>query len=58
MNRKILIVDRETTHYYDSLSEMLKKYNGTYVLIPPGLTRFIQPLDVSINGPLKKKFIY
>ena len=56
MNPKILIIDRATTHYDETLSETFKKYNGAYVLIPPGLTRFIQPLDVSINGPLKKKF--
>ena len=56
MNPKISIIDRATTHYDETLSETFKKYNGAYVLIPPGLTRFIQPLDVSINGPLKKKF--
>lgn len=57
MNPKILIIVRATTHYDDTLSETFKNYNGAYILIPPGLIRFIQPLDVSINGPLKKNFI-
>ena len=56
MNPKILIIKRATTHYDDTLSETFKQYNGAYEFIPSGLTRFIQPLDVSINGPLKKKF--
>ena len=56
MNTKILIIDKAITHYDDTLSETFKNCNGAYVLIPPGLTRFIQPLDASINKPLKKKF--
>ena len=43
-------------HINDTLSEKYKKYNGSNVLILSGLKRFIQPLDASINGPLKKKF--
>ena len=54
MNPKILIIDRATTHYDDTLSETFKNYNGAYVFIPPGLTRFILLLGLSINGPLKK----
>lgn len=52
--KKILILDRATTYYDKKLSEKLKKYNASYLLIPPGLTRFIHPLDVSINAPFKK----
>ena len=57
MNPKILIIVRATTHYDDTLSETFKNYNGAYVFIPPGLTRFILLLGLSINGPLKKNFI-
>jgi len=32
----------------------LKKHNSYYILIPLGLTWFIQPLDISINGPFKR----
>ena len=58
MNPKKLIIDRATTNYDDTLSEKYKKYNGQYFLIPPGLTRFIQSLGVSISGPLKKKSLH
>ena len=36
------------------LTDKLLKKNARYVLISLGLTWFIQPLDVSINGPFKK----
>lgn len=52
--KKILIMNRATIHYDTNLSEKFKIYNSSYVLIPPCLTRFIQPLDVSINTPFKK----
>lgn len=32
-----------------------KANNSTYLLIPPGLTRYIQPLDVVVNKPIKNK---
>ena len=52
--KKILIMDRATTHYDKNLSKLFKDNNSSFILIPPGITRYIQPLDVSINGPLKK----
>ena len=52
--KKILIMDRATTHYDENLKNWFKKFKSYFILIPPGLTRYIQPLDVSINGPLKK----
>lgn len=55
---KLLIMDRATTHYDANLVETFKAQNSSYILIPPGLTRFIQPLDVSINGPFKKAMIH
>ena len=51
-------MDRATTHYDKNLSKLFKDNNSSFILIPPGLTRYIQPLDVSINGPLKKKLIH
>ena len=36
------------------MTEKFKKYNSDYILIPPGLTYFIQSLDISVNCPLKK----
>jgi len=52
--KKILIMERVTSHYDETLMDIFKKYNSYFILIPPGLTRFIQPLDVSIKGPFKK----
>jgi len=50
-------MDRATTYYDANLSEKFKLYNASYILIPPGLTRFKQPLDVSINAPFKSFYI-
>ena len=52
--KKILILDRAASHYDENLIDVFKKNNSFFILIPPGLTRFIQPLDISINGPFKR----
>ena len=51
--KSLLILDRATSHYYENISDDFKRNDGNYVLIPPGLTRFLQPLDISINFPFK-----
>ena len=48
-------MDRATTHYEENLVERFQKYNADFILIPPGLTRYVQPLDVCVNAPFKKK---
>ena len=53
--KKILILDRATTHFEENLVNKFKANNSTYLLIPPGLTRYIQPLDVVVNKPIKTK---
>ena len=52
-NKLFLILDRATSHYYENLADNFKRKEGECVLIPPGLTRFLQPLDISINYPIK-----
>ena len=42
----LLILDRATTHFSSDLNERFKKYESHFVLIPPELTRYLQPLDV------------
>ena len=51
---KILVFDRATIHYDNELESSLKEKNASYFLIPPGLTKYIQHLDVLINAPFKK----
>ena len=47
-------MDRATTHFDPYLLKEFDKHNAKYVLIPPGLTQFLQPLDVSNNKDIKK----
>lgn len=46
-------MDRATSLYYDVIKEDFETRDLKYVLIPPGLTRFLQPLDISVNFPFK-----
>lgn len=49
----LLILDRASSHINQEIIDFLNLNNINYVIIPPGYTRFLQPLDVSINKPLK-----
>lgn len=49
----LLIMDRAATHFSERIKDLFVENKSNYVLIPPGATRYLQPLDVSINKPLK-----
>ena len=49
----ILFMDRAPSHLTDNILSLFKLYNCSYRLIPPGLTAYCQPLDISINKPFK-----
>ena len=53
-NRGLMIIDSAPSHIKPSLLDYITKKKQKYILIPPGMTRVMQPLDVSINGPFKK----
>ena len=52
-HRCLLILDPATSHYIESLDNVMKKNKSAYILIPPGLKKFCQPLDISINFPFR-----
>ena len=54
MKGNILIFDRETSHFTEDINTLFDKYSSNYVLIPPGKTRFLQPLDIGINKVFKE----
>ena len=49
-------MDRPLTHYKENLVKRFQKYNAEFILIPPGLTRYVYPLDVCVNAPFKKNY--
>ena len=48
----ILIMDRSPSHIYRS--KYLDKKGESYVFIPGGLTRYLQPLDIGVNKQFKE----
>ena len=49
----LLVFDRAKSHFSDRINELFKNNSSKFSLIPPGQTKYVQPLDVSINKPFK-----
>ena len=45
--------DKASTHVNDEIIKYLNDNKILYVIIPTGFTRFLQPLDISINKSFK-----
>ena len=53
IGKTLLVMDRARSHFSNEISDIFEKNNSKFILIPPGMTRFVQPLDVCINKPFK-----
>ena len=57
----MLVMDDPSMHKIDILKDKIKECKAKISMISCGLTRYLQPLDVSINKPfkdeLKKRYI-
>ena len=49
-----LILDKATAHIDEDIIRSQTSDYRFISFIPAGLTRYLQPLDVSVNGPFKK----
>ena len=50
----LLVFDTFTAHLTDEVTQELQKANATVLLVPGGCTSKIQPVDVSLNKPIKQ----
>ncbi|KAJ8934808.1 hypothetical protein NQ318_010222 [Aromia moschata] len=54
--RVVLLLDNHESHkYYPALVEFASQNHVTFVSFPPHTTHKVQPLDVVVYGPVKKK---
>ena len=51
----LLIIDQAPSHVSDISIKMFKSLDINYLLIPPGLTSILQPLDIGVNKIFKEK---
>ena len=49
----LLFLDSFSAHLTDKVKDTFKRYNTTIIVIPGGCTSVLQPLDVSVNKPVK-----
>ena len=54
--QRFLVWDSFKCHISEDIKEHLRKMKTTMGVIPGGCTKFLQPLDVSINKPFKAFF--
>jgi len=52
---KLLILDSFSGHKTNEVKEELRKHNFHLLLIPSGCTKYLQPLDISVNRSFKSK---
>ena len=50
----LLVVDSIRAHLTDSVKDHLRKTNSSLTIVPGGLTKLLQPLDISVNKPFKE----
>ena len=51
----MLVLNDASMHKIKEVKEQIESWNTHISLIPGGLTRYLQPLDISINKPFKSK---
>ena len=51
--KSLLVLDQFSVHKLATVKKRLQELNTDIILIPPGLTCKLQPLDVYVNKPLK-----
>lgn len=52
-NKAMLVMDSMRAHTTDSVKEAIKATNSIPAIIPGGTTKYLQPLDISVNRPFK-----
>ena len=51
----VFVLDAASFHAGDNMRKLLKSSGVELIVIPGGCTDFLQPLDVSLNKPLKDR---
>jgi hypothetical protein len=51
--KSMLVMDSMRAHITDAVKEAIKKNNAIPAIIPGGLTKHLQPLDIAMNKPFK-----
>ncbi|XP_046693224.1 activating transcription factor 7-interacting protein 1 isoform X2 [Silurus meridionalis] len=52
-NKALLVLDSMRAHITDSVKEAIKRTNSLSAVIPHGTTKYLQPLDISVNRAFK-----
>ena len=53
ISKSILLMDSMRAHVTDNIKEILKHVNTIPAIIPGGITKFLQPLDIAVNRGFK-----
>ena len=52
----MLVIDQASSHVSNEFLEYLYNNNIEFLILPPGMTSFLQPCDISVNKVLKIGF--
>ena len=52
----MLVMDGASMHKFDVIKQRINDWETSISMIPGGLTKYLQLLDVSINKPFKDEF--
>ena len=53
LTKAVLVMDSMRAHITERVKEVIKTLNSTPAIIPGGTTKFLQPLDISVNRCFK-----